>query len=64
MFPSKAEATLGVPENNRMAAKACQDKQSSLFIRLVSDKEKSFKNLTSGANVLKLFTAIRYEFSN
>jgi hypothetical protein len=38
-----------------------KDKRSSLFSLFVSDVEKSFT--TPGANPIKLFTAVIYEFS-
>jgi hypothetical protein len=41
------------------------DKHSSLFCREISDSDdNSFSALTPGANVIKLFTAVSYEFMN
>ncbi len=39
-------------------------KHSSLFCPLVSDEEKSLITLSPGTNVIKLFTAVSYEFRN
>jgi hypothetical protein len=39
------------------------DEHSSLFCREISDgDDNSFSALTPGANVIKLFTAVSYEF--
>jgi hypothetical protein len=38
-------------------------KHSSLFNRRIDDKLKLFFGLTPVANVIKLFTAVRYDFS-
>jgi hypothetical protein len=35
-----------------------KNEESSLFCIFVSDREKSFITMSSGANVIKLFTAI------
>jgi hypothetical protein len=38
-------------------------KPSSLLGLVISDEEKSFITLTPVANVIKLFTAVSYDFS-
>jgi hypothetical protein len=38
-------------------------KRSRFLVHHDSDDEKSFMTLTPGANVIKLFTAVNYEFS-
>ncbi len=39
------------------------EKHSSLSAQHVSEEGKNIKTLTPGANVIKLFTAVSYEFS-
>ncbi len=48
-----------------MPKRLAKDKQSSLFILSISDKEKGGVKhcLTPGANVMKTFTSVSYDFS-
>ncbi len=50
--------TLAYPEKNLRGLQ-----HSSLVSRGMRDERKSFMTLTPGANVVKLFTAVIYEFS-
>ncbi len=55
---------LVLPANDRLDLKVIvRYKHNSLMVLIASNKEKSFIRLPPGANVVKLFTAVIYEFS-
>ncbi len=51
--------------NIRLAWKSCRGQNSNLFWLTVSDEEKKFYKIdkTPGADIIKLFTYVIYEFS-
>ncbi len=45
-----------------MLGMLARDKHTSVFLLFVIEGEKSFISLTPGSDVIKLFTALIYEF--